>query len=288
MRNKKYTLFRPRIRSRHPSHSVLRKSNLKLLPFKSVVRLGSTTDYVDTTSNGGLRIELNTIQAIKNSSSKFLMKKCFSKHKVKTAPWWVFYTDNNFIKEGNSEFLFHITELEYPIIAKSIFGSRGKGNYKLNSVEELEKWMINKNLSNYIFEKFYNFNKEYRLHINENECFYTCRKMLKSNIPKENRWYRNDTNSVWILENNPLFDKPINWEEIEKQSILALNAVGLDFGAVDLKIQSSINKKGIKRENPEFIVIEINSAPSFGNITTEKYITEIPKMLINKYNKVNG
>ena len=37
--------------------------------------------------------------------------------------------------------------------------------------------------------------------------------------------------------------------------------------------------------NPLFTIIEINSAPSFGEVTLQKYIEEIPKMLNRKFNK---
>ncbi len=63
----------------------------------------------------------------------------------------------------------------------------------------------------------------------------------------------------------------------------ALKAVGLDFGAIDLRIQSSKDRNGELRENPEFIVVEINSAPSLGEETLKRYITELPNLLKNKY-----
>ena len=76
---KKYSLFRPLILSRHPSHNVLRakNKNMQPLPFKSVVRLGSTTEIEDTVVKGGKRIEINSVQSIKNSASKLLMKQKF-------------------------------------------------------------------------------------------------------------------------------------------------------------------------------------------------------------------
>ena len=109
--------------------------------------------------------------------------------------------------------------------------------------------------------------------------------MLKRDTPEEKKWYRNDDNCVWILEENENFDKPVNWVRIEEESVKALKSVGLDVGAVDLRIQSATNKKGEKRENPDFIIVEINSAPSFGDITLNKYIEELPKILLNKYNE---
>lgn len=279
--------FRSLILTRHPSHSPLRAKNktLPLLPFRSVVRLGSSTEVEDSVSSGGKRIELNTVRAIKNSANKLLMKQCFTEAGVKTADWFVSYNSINFnnkstVEGSHTEF----ENLPYPIVAKHIFGSRGNGNYKLNNQEELESWLQGKTLSNYIFEKFYNYSREYRLHVSEEGCFYTCRKMLKNDTPEDKRWFRNDSNSSWIIESNEAFDKPVNWSTVIKESIKALKAVGLDFGAVDLRIQSRLDKNGNVRENPDFIVVEINSAPSFGEITLQKYIEEIPKMLIKKYN----
>ena len=290
---KKYIYFRPLIKSRHPSHSDLRSRNgqiLPLLPFKSIIRFGSQKELQSDVTNGGDRIELNTVQSIKNSSNKLLMKSCFTNNNVKTADWWRYYSntifhntnqpfDENFDANAGTK----IEDLPYPIISKHIYGSRGTGNKKHDTLESLQAWMQGKNINNYIFEKFYNYNREYRLHVTENGCFYTCRKMLKQDTDENHRWYRNNDNSVWILEDNTLFDKPVNWDSIIEESVKALKAVGLDFGAVDLRVQSTLSKKEEARSNPDFIIIEINSAPSFGDITKIKYIEEIPKLLKKKW-----
>lgn len=281
---KKFTMFRPQIRSRHPSHKILR-TELPLLPFRSVVRLGSTTVLNDTVENGGNRIEINKVQAIKNSANKLLMKQCFNRDGVKTADWFTKLEGvQGFINIHNDAIAYE--DLPYPIVSKHIYGSRGTGNTLLNNQKELEEWLKGKTLSNYIFEKFYSYSREYRLHITKEGCFYTCRKMLKQDTPENDRWRRHDDNSVWILESNPDFDKPVNWSSIVEHSVKALNAVGLDIGAVDVKVQSKLDNKGNIRENPDFIIIEINSAPSFGELTAEKYIIEINKLLIMK--KRNG
>lgn len=276
--------FRPMIRSRHPSHSILRGDIGIKLPFRSVVRLGSTTSLPDDVTNGGRRVECNTVQAVKNSANKRLMKDRFTAAGVKTADWFIHDNGNWFnfsITSGDNRV--NVIDLPYPIIAKQIYGSRGNGNYKLNNPEELQAWITGKTLSNYIFEKFYNYSREYRLHITEDGCFYTCRKMLKSDTPEDQRWFRNDKNSNWWVESNEGFDKPVNWNDVVAESVKALKAVGLDVGAVDLRIQSRLDSKDRVRENPEFIVIEINSAPSFGSITGQKYIEQIPKILIKKH-----
>lgn len=279
-------MFKIQIRSRHQTHNILREKDvLPKLPFKSVIRFGSSTEFNDG------RIELNTVQAIKNSANKLLMKKCFTEHNVKTADWWRYYSntifhntnqpfDENFDANAGTK----IEDLPFPIISKHIYGSRGTGNKKHDTVESLQQWMQGKNLNNYIFEKYYNYVREYRLHITKDGCFYSCRKMLKADTPNDKKWFRNDQHCIWALENNANFDKPVNWEEIVQEGIKALNAVGLDFGAIDLRIQSSKDKKGNVRKNPEFVIIEINSAPSFGEITKQKYIELLPKLLTDKYN----
>ena len=89
VKKKKYTLFRPMILSRHPSHDVLRLKHKKIaaLPYRSVIRFGSSTEVEDTVAKGGNRIEINTVQAIKTSANKLLMKQKFTEANIKTAEW---------------------------------------------------------------------------------------------------------------------------------------------------------------------------------------------------------
>ena len=271
---KKYTMFRSKIRTQHPSHEVLR-TELPLLPFRSVVRLGSLTDIEDSVTNGGSRIECNTIEACRTSANKLLMKKAFDEAKVTTATWLECSKGNEAIKRFAKE--------RYPVVMKHIYGSRNSGNTLVKTEAELTTWLMGKDLGKYIIEKFYNFNREYRLHVTKEGCFYTCRKMLKSDTPEDKRWFRNDSNCTWILEDNENFDKPSNWDKVVAECVKALLAVKLDIGAIDLRIQSAETSKGKDRKEPEMIVIETASAPSFGQITAEKYIAEIPKVL--KYKK---
>lgn len=266
------------IRSRHPSHKAFR-SLLPRLPFRTIVRLGSTTELED----GKKRIECNSVEAIKNSSNKLLMKKCFTDNNVKSADWC---NGSSIDIQTLSPSGFQTTTdsngcqgLRFPIVAKSHFGSRGNGNYLLKTIEEFNAWEVGKTLSEYIFEKFYNYSREYRLHVTAEGCFYTCRKMLKSDTPEANRWYRNDSNCNWFVETNTSFNKPSNWREIESECVKALKACKLDIGACDVKVSAENNSK--------FIVIEINSAPSFGEGTQTKYLYQIPRILLKKFSVEN-
>ncbi len=275
---KKYKLFRPLILSRHPSHSILRAKNqtLPLLPFRSVIRLGSSTENTDG------RLEINTTEAVKNSASKLLMKQKFTEAGVKTAQWWSYKEGQNiFVKNNIGDQGRCIVDLPYPIVAKSHFGSRGVGNTKFNTKEELEAWLPNKNLNNYIFEEFVKMTREYRLHITKFGCFYTCRKLVKNDAP-EDTWQKHDDVCNWVLEENPSFKKPKNWDAIVADCIKAKDALELDICAFDVGVQGA--KDGVERENPEWIIFESCSAPSFGNVTSQKYIEILPKLLIYKYN----
>lgn len=270
-------IYYPMIRSRHPSHNGLRNA-LRRMPFRSVIRFGSTTELDDPATLNGSRVELNSADGIRNSSSKLKMKKCFETENVKTAEW--------VCSSNIADIISFVEKIGYPVVAKSHFGSRGNGNTLLKTDDELDNYINSKatNLNNYIFEKYYNYNKEYRLHVTEDGCFYSCRKMLKTEFKDHpNAWQRHDDNSAWILPENPLFDQPNNWNTIIEHCVKAVKSCGLDFGACDLRVQNNINSDGERRSEPDFIVVEVNSAPSFGDVTLEKYKEELPKLLMKKY-----
>jgi len=283
---KVFTSFKPQVRSRHPSHKWLRE-NLPLFPFRSIIRLGSTMTlqeaYPSKTSDQLARIkEINSVQGVKNSSSKLLMKQCFTRASVKTADWFI-YNEGAFFKGGivNSNVVDR-SDLPYPIIAKSHYGSRGEGNSLIKNQQELESWMRGKTLSTYIFERYYTYNREYRLHVTKNGCFYTCRKMLKNDTPDDKKFQRHDDNCVWIMDTNPAFDKPVNWKEIEADCVKALKSLGLDIAGFDVKVQSAKDAKGKTRATCDWIVIESGSACSHGEVTKVKYREEIIKLLKNE------
>lgn len=197
---------------------------------------------------------------------------------VRTADWYTVNDSNrtHFVSpDGKGT---NIEALPYPIVAKSHFGSRGEGNYLLNDRAALEQWMKGKTLSHYIFERFMKFAREYRLHVTEQGCFYTCRKMLRTDCPDEERWHRHEDNSVWITEENAQFDKPKSWASIEADCVKALKAVGLDVCSFDVKVTSNKNKDGKDVTENDWILLECNSASRFGTITAKKYIEIVPKI----------
>jgi len=255
------------IRSRHTTHDQIR--NKIRLPFRTIVRLGSRTDLTDFP-----RIECNSVKSVITASNKFLMKQAFDEHNIIT-PNWIKVSD--MVGYIYNACILDDYELKLPIVLKYNFGSRNRGNTLLSNADEYKIAIENLeyNINNYILEEYVNYVREYRLHVTEEGCFYTCRKMLKSDTLPENRWFRNDSNCVWFIEDNPTFNKPECWDELELQCVEALKAVKLDVGACDVRV----NKDGTK-----FSIIEINSAPSFGEGTAIKYLEMLPKLLTNKYN----
>ena len=73
----------------------------------------------------------------------------------------------------------------------------------------------------------------------------------------------------------------------------ALKAVGADLLSFDVRVQTPRDKDGNSRPYQEYILLECNSASSMDNGTGEvsvcaqKYIDEIPKIIIRKA-KQNG
>ena len=258
--------YSPQIRTKNHTASPLRGS-IGSFPMRSIVRLGSRTETAEAFSKAKVGvpiIEINTAAACHNSGDKVLMKQCFDAANVKTAKWSLLSEATNWET--------------YPAIIKHKNSCKGNGIYFIQSKEDLDRYISAlRPLSSHIIEEYKGFPKEYRLHVTEDGCFYTCRKMLKSDAT--DRWHRHDSNSVWVLEDNPLFEKPKNWDAIISECVKSLNAVGLSIGACDVKVQSEKGRgNGF---NPDFIILEINSAPSFGSVTLEKYKEELPK-IINK------
>lgn len=239
--------------------------------------MGSTTPTNEITSRP-VNLEINNTAACRISGDKRLMKNAFKRYSeeghgdIPTAEYITGNLSGNRPETIIEFFNEHCTQ--HGAIIKRYNSSKGNGIYMINTIEELNEWLTNHNdLQNYVIEKYYNYSKEYRLHVTNNGCFYTCRKMLREDA--EVRWHRHENNSVWILEENPLFAKPVNWEDIVTACINAKNAVGLDIAAVDVKTTTW------KKDPCKFIILETNSAPSLGDIGIQKY-TELLITYINE------
>lgn len=243
--------------SRHPSHGPLRGSIEAPKGYTPIVRFGSVTE-------SDKKIQINSVKAIETSMNKLAMKKAFSVANVKT-PYWC--TLQDFISmPDDSKF--------FPCVVKNIWGSRGTGNYIIYSQEELDSLLPNKRVENYIVEEFCKYSREYRFHVSTEGVFLTWRKLRREGTPEKDMWFFNNQTCNWVGKEHESYKLSREVYQIAcEESIKALNAVGLDFGAVDIKVSVKSN---------DVSIIEINSAPSLGEVGIEVYKTEIKKLIQKK------
>ena len=256
-------------------HIIVRSRNVSCRPLRDIVtdkriifRMGSTTPTSRITKRTDY-IEINSTEACRISGDKILMKKAFEDNNIPTAEYVAFEPDcsTEIIKNTVKMCL----EEWKRIIIKHRHSSKGNGIFFIDSQDALDEWLQDHHLTNYVYERYYTYSREYRIHVTDDGCFYACRKMLKNDAT--DRWHRHDSNSVWILEDNEMFNKPSNWDAIVQSCIDAKNAVGLDVCAIDVKVQT-------KEENPQYIILETNSAPSLGSVGIERY----KKLFIDSFN----
>lgn len=290
---KKKATLAPRLLSRQPSHNALRQA-LKANKYTEnvLVRLGSTTIL---TNPEQYTVTVNSIQAIKNSSDKRKSKELFMQHNVPTADWWI-YENNRFInKKTNQSTTIESFKkqdsnlLNFKLVAKLRWSSQNRNNYLLCTYEELTNFInTHRNeLHKFIFERYYNYGKEYRVHVCGNQAFLIWRKALKEGI---STWFKNSTNCVWFGENNPKFLTPPDNSYIAmvNDCIKAIQAVGLDIGAVDVLIQHNQDNQGNTRSDCKYIILETNSAPGMSSSdsglsqTATAYLEEINKLIVSK------
>lgn len=229
--------------------------------FLTLLRLGSRRRFI--LPNGAPKVKrINTIDAIDICSNKQLMKKHFTRAKIKTAPWFMLsYKDktNNKIKK--------MFEKYGKIIAKHKNSSHGTGIFILETMNDYLNFKRNHDIESYIFEKYYNYSREYRIHVYKDKCFHAVRKLLKQQENKNKG--KHLENCVFINEQNPKFNTPETWDTIKAECIKALKACKLDLGCLDVLV----NKKG------DFLILEVNSNPGLGEKGLQIYKEFLQKEL---------
>lgn len=259
------------VRSRNKSCAPLR---LIEVPCRVVYRMGSSTKLEDCYKrkipHNAKVIEINSPEACTISGNKILMKKRFIKGRIHTANWFV-------VKEGDYDFerIQHYLGKWEKIIAKHKFSSKGNGIYLLTSMDDVRNKFIpairehGQKISDFVFERYYSYTREYRIHVTRKGCFYASRKVLIADA--QDRWHRHANNTTFINEENPLFNKPDNWDSIVTNCVDALKALQLDIAAFDVKVA----------KDGRFIILESNSAPALGERGIERY-TQVLKEMINE------
>lgn len=263
--------MKPQVRTKNHSSSGLRAKNGGIGDFsvRSIVRLGSRTSTQEAFPKSYNRrpiVEINTVESIENSRDKLRMKACFDRAGVPHAPWFTVDVMRAKVRDNELADLF-------PVLAKRITGFKGHGMRKLDNQAQLEEFLRG-NTNGYYFEQFKNFAREYRIHCTRNGSFMTWRKLRRADA--EQRWFFNSANCNWVGENHELFNRPTNFEAIERHCVQALEATGLDIGSFDVRIQSA------QQRNPQYILVEVNSAPSLGEQGIEIYKEVLADLINNK------
>jgi len=244
------------IRTKNPSAAPLRRSIF--VNKRAIVRLGSRTPSRQIYPTQSF-VEVNTVESIENSRDKLRMKECFFRYDVKQAEYWEI-----------GEPIDGIPPL--PMVGKQIIGFKGHGMQLLQTNDELDQFIRSHSPNVYFLERFYNYAREYRIHATSDHSFLSWRKLRRADA--EQRWFFNSTNCNWVGEDHELFQRPNNWDELCNAAVMAVRSVGLDIGAVDIRVQG--------RNNPDYIVCEVNSAPQLGEVGIEHYRREITNIINNK------
>ena len=241
------------------------------VPKKTILRLGSVTPTAEITRKTNV-IEINPAEACAISSDKRATRRILMEAGVSIADECVIPED---IRDNHDNIvaviLKYMQDNDCNIIAKRYNSSKGKGLLLLDSPDAVESFVNFAKIENWVLERYYTYSREYRIHVTKDGCFLADRKMLINGA--DERWHRHETNSVWINENNELFNKPINWEDIVADCVKAMKAIGLDICCFDVKVQND------KHENPKWIIMESNSAPGLNDSSIELYREQIKKII---------
>lgn len=117
-----------------------------------------------------------------------------------------------------------------------------------------------------LYTKYIPKGEEYRIHVFKGETFFVQRKARKMDVPKDQvNWKVRNLAGGFIFANKDV-DVP---DVANQEAIWAVDALGLDFGAVDI----ILGKNGL------WYVLEVNTACGLEGTTLEKYCEQFRKYL---------
>jgi glutathione synthase/RimK-type ligase-like ATP-grasp enzyme len=242
--------YKIRIASRHPSHkAILEHDQMPKFDVRVRVRFGSTKNHRHCD------IDFNPISAIENTANKMKMKAIFSQAGVRSPKY--FTNDeagNNAIMEG------HLGE---KMFFKTPFHSRGRGMVVYNTKEEA----VTQQKEGY-FEEAQISKREFRVHVMDGEVFHIDEKR-----PRDKSMKMKDRPEIKNMNSGFKFREPRKEypPEVLSESIKAVEALGLDFGAADV----GLNNEGVW-------IYEVNTAPSLRTRTRKAYQRALVKLIYKK------
>lgn len=248
-------MFKLRVFSPNKSCAPLRNV---LFNKRILLRLGSTTPLISKHKY----LEINTIKGIKISANKLIMKHYFDKARINHSEWISGKTGKDAIRQ-----FLHVHKI---VIAKDKHSSKGNDIYYIDNIDYLENLFSKINIERFIFEKYYFFPNEYRLHVDVNHgCFYACKKILKEDA--EVQWHKHGNNSVFVhLTGDHTF--PECWSEMVSDCIKVMKEMKLTIACFDILCSNNF-----------FIIVESNTAPSLASYGITHYNNHLKKWYDSKF-----
>lgn len=171
------------------------------------------------------------------------------------------FTTQIFLNENKNKIL---EKIKFPIIAKPIVGSKGRGVQKINNLEELEKFEIIESTDKFLFQEYIPITYDIRVFVVGDKAIGAMRR----NVKKDD--FRSNASLGSIVEKIELT------ESLKNIAILATKAYKYEVAGVDIVIH----------EGKEY-VLEVNNAPqwmAFKKVVGINPAKEIVRYCLNKYN----
>lgn len=218
---------------------VMHKENNVDLGNSIVVRWGSREEFPTDDHT----VVYNSAKAIKTATDKKLSRELFIKNSV-SCPMLV--TDTNIGRVNN-----------FPIIARPLVHSKGRNFVTLrNQNEFLTHYRTNKN--GWYYSDFIDKSREFRVHVAHGKAL----AIMEKTRPGDGNiaWNRaqNDTDPFTYIKWSDVDAQNLGF--IIKEAIVAVAALGLDFGGVDVMMRGN-----------EAFVLEVNTSPT---LNSSPYVAE--------------
>jgi glutathione synthase/RimK-type ligase-like ATP-grasp enzyme len=183
---------------------------------------------------------------ISNVTNKRRMRELFKEHGVPTPHLY-----------GDDEFL------HFPVVGRPDTHTKGRGFWKCNNLRDYEKAIrgTRKKKAATHFMEYVEADREYRVHVFKGKSIRISQKVFTDESKKE------------YTTGKPGDIRLRNVREAAKQ---ALEAVGLDFGAVDILARGE--------NNSDVWVLEVNAAPGLGGSMPRLYAETFRKWKDGEWN----
>lgn len=159
----------------------------------------------------------------------------------------------------------HCVKSGDPVVLRYVNnGHGGKGIVVCKSYQELDTAIKEKGMPR-LFTKYFKGREEYRIHVAGDEMFDAQQKRKRADAENVVVEVRNHDNG-WVFCREDVVVPDV----VRDAAVQAVAALGLDFGAVDIKYNEKANTCA---------VLEVNTAPGLEGTTLEKYCEKIMELV---------